>query len=128
MTAGERVIVVGAGVSGLTTGVVLAEAGASVRVMAEQAPGAASLAAGAMWGPYLVEPKDKVDLWGQLSLEVFRELAEEPATGVRLTSGIEASRTAEAAPDWPRLCRVSGDASLPNSRPGSRRATGLPCR
>ncbi|MFF2411394.1 FAD-dependent oxidoreductase [Streptomyces sp. NPDC058092] len=100
MTAGERVVVVGAGVAGLTTAVVLAEAGASVHVIAEQVPGVTSLAAGAMWGPYLVEPKDKVDQWGQRSLEVFRKLAEDPATGVRLTSGIEASRTAEAPPDW----------------------------
>ncbi|MGP4084077.1 FAD-dependent oxidoreductase [Streptomyces sp. KR55] len=100
MTAGERVVVVGAGVAGLTTAVVLAEAGASVRVIAEQVPGVTSLAAGAMWGPYLVEPKDKVDQWGQWSLEVFRELAEDPVTGVRHTSGIEASRMAEAAPDW----------------------------
>ncbi|WP_338671714.1 FAD-dependent oxidoreductase [Streptomyces sp. SCSIO 30461] len=100
MTAGERVVVVGAGVAGLTTAVVLAEAGASVHVIAEQVPGVTSLAAGAMWGPYLVEPKDKVDQWGQRSLEVFRELAEDPSTGVRLTSGIEASRTAEAPPDW----------------------------
>ncbi|MGW6389700.1 FAD-dependent oxidoreductase [Streptomyces sp. NPDC055103] len=100
MTAGERVVVVGAGVAGLTTAVVLAEAGASVHVIAEQVPGVTSLAAGAMWGPYLVEPKDKVDHWGQRSLEVFRELADDPGTGVRLTSGIEASRTAEAPPDW----------------------------
>ncbi|GAA3025766.1 hypothetical protein GCM10010448_04530 [Streptomyces glomeratus] len=100
MAAGERVVVVGAGVAGLTTGVVLAEAGASVCVMAEQVPGATSLAAGAMWGPYLVEPMEKVEQWGQRSLEVFREPAEEPATGVRLTSGIEASRTAEGAPGW----------------------------
>ncbi|MBV2356422.1 FAD-binding oxidoreductase [Streptomyces sp. J2-1] len=100
MSASERVVVVGAGVSGLTTAVVLAEAGSSVHVVAEQVPGVTSLAAGAMWGPYLVEPKDKVDHWGQRSLELFRELAEDPATGVRLTSGIEASRTAEAAPDW----------------------------
>ncbi|WP_030898557.1 FAD-dependent oxidoreductase [Streptomyces sp. NRRL F-5126] len=100
MTARECVVVVGAGVSGLTTAVVLAEAGASVRVIAGQVPGATSLAAGAMWGPYVVEPKDKVDRWGQRSLEIFRELAEDPATGLRLTSGIEASRTAEAAPDW----------------------------
>ncbi|MFF4610020.1 FAD-dependent oxidoreductase [Streptomyces albidoflavus] len=100
MTAGERVVVVGAGVAGLTTAVVLAEAGASVHVIAEQMPGVTSLAAGAMWGPYLVEPKDKVDQWGQRSLEIFRELAEDPSTGVRLTSGIEASRTAEAPPDW----------------------------
>ncbi|MFJ4969096.1 FAD-dependent oxidoreductase [Streptomyces sp. NPDC088755] len=100
MTAGERIVVVGAGVAGLTTAVVLAEAGASVRVIAEQVPGVTSLAAGAMWGPYLVEPKNKVDQWGQRSLEILRELAKDPATGVRLTSGIEASRTAEAPPDW----------------------------
>ncbi|MFC5803302.1 FAD-dependent oxidoreductase [Streptomyces formicae] len=100
MTAGERVVVVGAGVTGLTTAVVLAEAGASVHVIAEQVPGVTSLAAGAMWGPYLVEPKDKVDQWGQRSLEIFRKLAEDPDTGVRLASGIEASRTAEAPPDW----------------------------
>ncbi|MFD5237245.1 FAD-dependent oxidoreductase [Streptomyces tendae] len=100
MAAGERVVVVGAGVAGLTTAVILAEAGVSVHVIAEEVPGVTSLAAGAMWGPYLVEPKDKVDQWGQRSLEVFRELAEDPAAGVRLTSGIEASRTAETAPDW----------------------------
>ncbi|MFC8868219.1 FAD-dependent oxidoreductase [Streptomyces sp. NPDC057148] len=100
MGAGERVVVVGAGVAGLTTAVILAEAGVSVHVIAEEVPGVTSLAAGAMWGPYLVEPKDKVDQWGQRSLEIFRRLAEDPATGVRLTSGIEASRTAETAPDW----------------------------
>ncbi|MFI2350996.1 FAD-dependent oxidoreductase [Streptomyces sp. NPDC019443] len=100
MTAGGRVVVVGAGVAGLTTAVVLAEAGTPVYVIAEHVPGDTSLAAGAMWGPYLVEPKDKVDQWGQRSLKTFRELAEDPGTGVRLTSGIEASRTADAPPDW----------------------------
>ncbi|WP_328465838.1 FAD-dependent oxidoreductase [Streptomyces sp. NBC_00448] len=100
MTAGERFVVVGAGVAGLTTAVVLAEAGASVTVLAEHVPGVTSLAAGAMWGPYLVEPKEKVDLWGQRSLEILRELAHDAATGVRLTSGIEASRTAVTPPDW----------------------------
>jgi D-amino-acid oxidase len=100
MTANDHVVVIGAGVSGLTTAVVLAEAGAMVRVIAEEAPGATSLAAGAMWGPYLVEPKDKVARWSQRSLEVFGELASDSATGVRLTSGIEASRQADAPPDW----------------------------
>ncbi|MFH8472501.1 FAD-dependent oxidoreductase [Streptomyces sp. NPDC018000] len=100
MTAGERVVVAGAGVAGLTTAVLLAEAGTPIHVIAEGIPGVTSLAAGAMWGPYLVEPKNKVDRWGQLSLEIFRTLAEDPATGVRLTNGIEASRTAETPPDW----------------------------
>ncbi|GAB2928037.1 hypothetical protein GCM10027028_28590 [Streptomyces sundarbansensis] len=35
-----------------------------------------------MWRPYLVEPKDKVDQWGQRSLEIFRKLAEGPSTGM----------------------------------------------
>src|SRR5690606_28458827 len=100
MTAGERAVVVGAGVAGLTTAVVLAEAGASVHGIAEQVPGGTSLAAGAMWGPSRFEPKGKGGQGGQRSLEIFRELAQDPATGVRLTRGMEASRTAEAAPDW----------------------------
>jgi D-amino-acid oxidase len=100
MSERERAVVVGAGVTGLTTAVVLAEAGIDVAVVADEIPGTTSLAAGAMWGPYLVEPKDKVDRWSQVSLEVFRELANDPATGVRIASGVEASSHAEAPPDW----------------------------
>ncbi|WP_431034955.1 FAD-dependent oxidoreductase [Streptomyces sp. P6-2-1] len=100
MTPRRRVVVVGAGVAGLTTAVVLAEAGLPVHVVAEEIPGVTSLAAGAMWGPYLVEPKAKVDEWSRWSLEVFHKLAGDSATGVRLTSGVEASRTAEAPPEW----------------------------
>ncbi|MER7854565.1 FAD-dependent oxidoreductase, partial [Streptomyces bacillaris] len=59
--------------AGLTSAVVLAEAGASVHVIAEQVPGVTSLAAGAMWGPDLVEPKDEVDRWGQRSRKIFRD-------------------------------------------------------
>jgi D-amino-acid oxidase len=96
----DRVVVVGAGVSGLTTAIVLAEAGYNVHVITSELPGVTSLAAGAMWGPYLVEPKEKIDQWSQESLRIFQELAANPATGVRLTSGIEASRTAQHPPDW----------------------------
>lgn len=100
MTGVEQVTVIGAGASGLTTAIVLAEAGVRVRVITEDLPGHTSLAAGAMWGPYLVEPKDKVDEWSQHSLEVFRALADDPLTGVRITPGIEASRHADAPPEW----------------------------
>jgi D-amino-acid oxidase len=104
-------LVVGAGVSGLTTGVCLAEAGLRVAIRAEQVPGATSLAAGAMWGPYLVEPRDRVRTWSLESLRVLSELAGDQGTGVRLVSGIEASRTPAEPPDWAdllpdfRLCR-----------------------
>lgn len=102
MPPNERVTIIGAGVSGLTTAVVLAEAGVALRVLADEIPGNTSLAAGAMWGPYLVEPKHLVDKWSQRSLDVFRQLAGEAGTGVRVTSGIEASRHEDEAPDWAR--------------------------
>ena len=95
MTSGipvDDVVVDGAGVIGLTTALLLARAGAGVRVRAADIPGRTSLAAGAMWGPYLVESSERVDRWSRYSLEVFRELAADPATGVHIASGIEASR------------------------------------
>jgi D-amino-acid oxidase len=95
------VAVVGAGVSGLTTAVCLAEAGCRVRVTADLPPErTTSAAAGAMWGPYLVEPRDKVAAWSQTSLECFTRLAADPATGVSVVSGIEAARTPAPLPDW----------------------------
>ncbi|MEU6136085.1 FAD-dependent oxidoreductase [Nocardioides sp. NPDC047086] len=102
MQPDERVTIIGAGVAGLTTAVILAEAGQPVRVVADEIPGRTSLAAGAMWGPYLVEPKSLVDTWSQRSLELFRELASDAATGVGVSSGIEASRHHDEAPDWAR--------------------------
>jgi D-amino-acid oxidase len=99
MTAGQSVIVVGAGVIGLTTAVVLAEAGFAVRVLAKDMPeSTTSAAAGAMWGPYLVEPRDRVGAWAEYSLRTFTGLARVPGTGVRLVAGVEASRSASAQP------------------------------
>lgn len=103
MTTNETIVVVGGGVSGLTTGVVLLEAGLPVRLVAEEIPGRTSLAAGAMWGPYLVEPWAKVREWNLASLDVFRQLAEERGTGVRLVSGLEAARHPVETPTWSEL-------------------------
>lgn len=94
-------VVVGAGVSGLTTAVHLAEVGLRVRVWSADPPEATtSIAAGAMWGPYLVEPLDKVRVWSRRTLEELGRLAAEPDTGVQLVAGIEASRTPVAPPEW----------------------------
>jgi D-amino-acid oxidase len=99
MAAGQSVIVVGAGVIGLTTAVVLAEAGFAVRVLAKEMPeNTTSAAAGAMWGPYLVEPRDRVQAWAEYSLRTFAGLAGIQGTGVRLVTGTEASRSASAPP------------------------------
>src|SRR5262249_18059211 len=94
-------LVIGAGVSGLTTAICLAEAGLRVHIWtAEPSQQTTSVAAGAMWGPYLVEPVDRVRVWSAHTLEVLRQLADDPATGVRLTSGIEASRLPVDPPEW----------------------------
>ena len=98
----SSVVVVGAGVSGLTTAVALSRAGFDVQIVSADRPeDTTSLAAGAVWGPYLVEPLDKVQQWSAKSLEVFDRLAiEEPSSGVHITSGIEASRTPQGPPAW----------------------------
>jgi D-amino-acid oxidase len=91
--------VVGAGVSGLTTAVCLVDAGYSVRIRtAELPPDTTSRVAGAMWGATFVGPAGKVEGWAEESLRAFTELAAEPNTGVRLASGMLASRGGQAPP------------------------------
>lgn len=97
------VVVVGAGVIGLTTAIELAQRGRTVRVVARDIPGTTSRAAGASWGPYLVEPWDDVRRWSLRTLEILRGLAVVPGTGVRLVSGLEASREPMPTPPWTDL-------------------------
>jgi D-amino-acid oxidase len=95
------VLVLGAGVIGLTTAVVLAEAGHAVRVQTAEPPETTtSAAAGALWGPWLVEPYDRVLPWAAQTLQVLTELANVPGTGVRLASGNDVSMVEHEPPDW----------------------------
>ncbi|MGB5756535.1 MAG: FAD-dependent oxidoreductase [Acidimicrobiales bacterium] len=95
------VIVIGAGVSGLTTAVCLAEQGHNVRIWsADPIHETTSMAGGAMWGPYLVEPADKVKRWSETTLDLLRQLSSVEGTGVRLVTGLEASRDIADPPDW----------------------------
>ena len=86
------VLVVGAGVIGLTTAIRLAEAGHAVTVRAGEIPGRTSLTAAAVWGRYLAGPEEKVRLWGNHTLAVLLDEARTKGTGVRLATGVEASR------------------------------------
>jgi D-amino-acid oxidase len=93
------VLVIGAGVSGLTTAICLAEAGCGVTVAAAQrTPLITSAAAGAIWGPHLVGIDERVTGWGAVTLARFAELANDPASGVHLASGITASADHRAEP------------------------------
>lgn len=100
----RHVVVVGAGVIGLTSAVRLAEAGHRVNVVsAEQPQATTSAVAGALWGPWLVEPRERVLPWAAQTLKVLRELADHTESGVRMATGIEVSRVSYGPPDWAGL-------------------------
>jgi D-amino-acid oxidase len=98
------IVVIGAGVSGLTTGICLAEAGHGVRIRTAAPPErSTSVAAGALWGPVHVGPPERALDWARHSLEVLSKLAGEPGTGVRMVSGKEVTRTEPELPFWADL-------------------------
>jgi D-amino-acid oxidase len=104
------VLVIGAGVCGLTTGICLAEAGLSVTIRAAAPPErTTSVAAGAVWGMTRVGPPERTLGWGRTGLETLSKLAAEPGTGVRMASGQEVSRTPLERYYWMKL--------LPSVRP-----------
>ncbi|QQM39560.1 FAD-dependent oxidoreductase [Streptomyces liliifuscus] len=117
------VIVVGSGVIGLTTAVVLAESGRRVRIWTrEPAEGTTSAVAGALWWPYSVEPLELARAWALESLSVYEELAARPQeTGVRMVEGVlGGSRLDEQGP-W-AAARLPG---LRASTPEEYAGTGL---
>src|SRR5690242_4446824 len=78
-----RVVVVGAGVAGLTCAVRLAEAGHEAHVLARDLPPeTTSAVAAALWYPYRALPQDKVTAWSARTYDVLRELAQRSGTGV----------------------------------------------
>src|SRR3979409_241637 len=79
------VAVVGAGVSGLTAGILFAEAGFETSVFAEEIGDRTnSAAAAAIWYPYAVGPGAEVVPWALISYGRFLELSRDAQTGVSL--------------------------------------------
>ena len=116
------VLVIGAGVSGLTTAVCLAEAGAKVRVITKEPPeSTTSAAAGAVWAPYRIGgDSQRIGQWSRRSLEVFTAMAgtDPGGSGVRLLTSMEVAQQPVSAPEWAPLLdqgavRPSTPAELP---------------
>jgi D-amino-acid oxidase len=98
----HRIAIIGAGVSGLTSGVVLAEQGYRIHLFAAEPPEqTTSAVAAAMWFPYDAEPADRVIPWALESYEIFRALSRDPATGVSMIELRQFSRGNELPiPPW----------------------------
>jgi len=91
-TGTPDVLVIGAGVCGLSTAIVLLDAGLVVDVYAAEPPHqTTSAAAGALWGPHLVGADERVGTWAAATLRRFRELADEPDAGITEMGGLVAS-------------------------------------
>jgi len=102
-----EILVLGAGVSGLTTGLRLLEDGHRVRVWAKALPPATtSNVAAAVWYPYKAYPEDKVTAWGAVAYHVFERLASVAGSGVMLSEVLELLPPAMPDPWW--VAAVSG--------------------
>ena len=98
----RNVAIVGAGVSGLTCGVVFAEHGYRTAIFAEEmGRRTTSGAAAAVWFPYHVEPAERVIPWALQTYQVFLDLARFSQSGVSIIESRQFSRTGEIEiPDW----------------------------
>jgi D-amino-acid oxidase len=94
MSTEPDVLVIGAGVIGLSSALALLRSGFRVTIYAAEPPlRTTSAAAGALWGPHLVGADERIGRWATQTLQRLRELAADPAAGVREAAGVAASAT-----------------------------------
>jgi D-amino-acid oxidase len=94
-------LVIGCGVSGLSTAICLQEAGWRVTIWtAALPPDTTSSVAAAIWYPYKAYPEHLVLGWSKFTYAVFDTFARHPASGVMMRENIEVSRTPLPDPWW----------------------------
>ena len=98
----NRAAIIGAGVSGLTCGVVFAERGWDATIFADETgQKTTSGAAAAVWFPYDAEPADKVIPWSLITYERLRGLARDSRSGVSMLEIRQFTRGGLIPiPDW----------------------------
>jgi D-amino-acid oxidase len=115
----HRVAIVGAGVSGLSCGVVFAERGHRTAIFAKEIGlQTTSAAAAALWFPYDVEPARKVIPWALETRPALIDLARNPDSGISVIELRQFSRTGEIQiPDW--ATSLGAHAVIPSEADGS---------
>lgn len=96
------VTIIGAGVAGLSCGIVLRHAGSPVTMLTKDPPHAlVSSTAGALWFPYQAFPPDLVRALALASYRTFARLAQEqPASGVSMVTLTQLAKRPAPAPYW----------------------------
>lgn len=98
----KEILILGAGVSGLSTGILLLKKGYSVIIWAKDLPpNTTSNKAGAFWYPYLSKPKEKVTKWAKFTLQYLKnEFIKDPNSGCVMRTAIEVFDTKVGEPEW----------------------------
>jgi D-amino-acid oxidase len=96
-----NIVVIGCGVSGLTTGLRLLQAGYAVSIWARDLPPhTTSNVAAAVWYPYKAYPTDKVTAWSAEAYRVFKQFQSVADSGVIMASVLEVKRALSPDPWW----------------------------
>ena len=86
----KNCLVIGAGVSGLSSGIRLLEDGWNVTIWASEfSPNTTSDIAAALWYPFLSAPVEKTDIWGANTYDVLKKLSKENDTGISMNQTYE---------------------------------------
>jgi D-amino-acid oxidase len=97
----REVLVVGCGVSGLTSGIRLIEEGFSVEIVTDATtPNTTSDRAGAIWYPHPHEPQERTLVWARRTRERLLELASVPDAGISVIERIEVFDHPAPDPWW----------------------------
>jgi D-amino-acid oxidase len=96
-----NILVIGCGISGLTTGLRLLEADHRVRIWASDLPPhTTSNAAAAVWYPYKAHPVDWVTKWGKIAFQKFKELQSVEGSGILMSDVLEFKPLPSPDPWW----------------------------
>src|SRR6266853_4540162 len=113
----KSVAIIGAGVSGVTCGVVFAERGFRTAIFAERiGQRTTSGAAAALWFPYDAQPADKVIPWALSTYKVLVDLMKDIRSGVSMIELHQYCRIGEIQiPDWAGPFVISTDLPVMSS-------------
>jgi D-amino-acid oxidase len=96
-----EILILGCGVSGLTTALALLDAGHAPRIWARDLPpNTTSNVAAAVWYPYRAYPEEKVTAWSAVAYKRFVELAQTADAGVVMREVLDLRGEGASDPWW----------------------------